>query len=148
MTRAPPLPLEESLGFQVRDLNRLMQRALAGRLAEAGVAPGAWYVLRVLWEEDGLTQRALAARIGIQEPTMVIALRGMEEAGWVTRDRSEEDRRKVHVRLTPAGRALREPLLPEARAVIARAPAGLAAGETEALLALLRRARRNLSGQG
>ena len=148
MTRAPPLPLEESLGFQVRDLNRLMQRALAGRLAEAGVAPGAWYVLRVLWEEDGLTQRALAARIGIQEPTMVIALRGMEEAGWITRDRSEEDRRKVHVRLTPAGRALRETLLPEARAVIARATAGLAAGETESLLALLRRARRNLSGQG
>ena len=85
MKRTPPLPLEDSLGFQVRDLNRLMQRALAARLARHGVAPGAWYVLRVLWEEDGLTQRELAARIGMQEPTAVIALRGMEEAGWITR---------------------------------------------------------------
>lgn len=145
MKRAAPLPLEDSLGFQVRDLNRLMQRALAVRLAKAGVAPGAWYVLRVLWEEDGLTQRELAARIGIQEPTMVIALRGMEAAGWITRARSDADRRKVHVRLTPAGLALRETLLPDARAVIAQATAGLSSAEAATLLALLRRARAGLS---
>jgi DNA-binding MarR family transcriptional regulator len=144
MKRAAPLPLEESLGFQVRDLNRLMQRALAARLAPHGVAPGAWYFLRVLWEEDGLTQRELAARIGMQEPTAVIALRGMEEAGWITRARSETDRRKVHVHLTPAGRALRETLLPEARAVIADATRGLSPGETATLLSLLRRAREAL----
>jgi DNA-binding MarR family transcriptional regulator len=145
MKRTPPLPLEDSLGFQVRDLNRLMQRALAVRLAKAGVAPGAWYVLRVLWEEDGLTQRELATRIGIQEPTMVIALRGMEQAGWITRRRNDGDRRKAHVHLTPAGRALRETLLPEARAVIAEATRGLTAEETATLLALMRRARAALS---
>jgi DNA-binding MarR family transcriptional regulator len=145
MKRAPALPLEDSLGFQVRDLNRLMQRALAARLAPHGVAPGAWYFLRVLWEEDGLTQRELAARIGMQEPTAVIALRGMEEAGWITRIRSETDRRKAHVHLTPAGRALRETLLPEARAVIGEATRGLGAEETATLLALLRRARAALS---
>ena len=147
MTRAPTLPLEESLGFQVRDLNRLMQRALAQRIAPAGVAPGAWYFLRVLWEEDGLTQRELATRIGMQEPTAVIALRGMEEAGWITRIRSAEDRRKVHVHLTPAGRALREALLPEAKAVIGLATQDMTAEEVATLLALLRRARRGLSGE-
>lgn len=144
MRRTPALPLEESLGFQVRDLNRLMQRALAARIAPHGVTPGAWYFLRVLWEEDGLTQRELAARIGMQEPTAVIALRGMEQAGWITRARSTEDRRKVHVHLTPAGRALRERLLPEARAVIADATRGMTAAERATLLALLRRARQRL----
>jgi DNA-binding MarR family transcriptional regulator len=147
MKRVAPLPLEDSLGFQVRDLNRLMQRALAQRIAPAGVAPGAWYFLRVLWEEDGLTQRELATRIGMQEPTAVIALRGMEEAGWITRTRSAEDRRKVHVHLTPAGRALREALLPEAKAVIGRATQDMTAEEVASLLALLRRARRGLSGE-
>jgi DNA-binding MarR family transcriptional regulator len=147
MKRVAPLPLEDSLGFQVRDLNRLMQRALAQRIAPAGVAPGAWYFLRVLWEEDGLTQRELATRIGMQEPTAVIALRGMEEAGWITRIRSAEDRRKVHVHLTPAGRALREALLPEAKAVIGRATQDMTAEEVASLLALLRRARRGLSGE-
>jgi DNA-binding MarR family transcriptional regulator len=146
MRRAPTLPLEESLGFQVRDLNRLMQRALAERIAPAGVTSGAWYFLRVLWEEDGLTARELAQRLGMQEPTAVIALRGMEQAGWITRTRSEDDRRKMHVHLTPAGRALRERLLPEARAVITEATRGLTAKERATLLALLRRARSNLQG--
>lgn len=144
MRRVPALPLEDSLGFQVRDLNRLMQRALAARIEPGGVAPGAWYFLRVLWEEDGLTQRELADRIGMREPTAVVALRGMEEAGWITRERVVEDRRKVTVRLTPTGRALRERLLPEAHAVVAQATRDLTVEEVATLLALLRRARRNL----
>jgi DNA-binding MarR family transcriptional regulator len=141
----PPLPLDESLGFQLRDLNRLMQRALAARIAPAGVTSGAWYFLRVLWEEDGLTQRELSARTGMQEPTAVIALRGMEDAGWITRTRDEADRRRVHIHLTPAGRALRETLLPEARAVIAQATQAMTEDEATTLVALLRRARENLS---
>jgi DNA-binding MarR family transcriptional regulator len=146
MADAPQLPLEDSLGFQVRDLNRLMQRALAARIQPRGVAPGAWYFLRVLWEEDGLTQRELADRIGMREPTAVIALRGMEAAGWITRQRVAADRRKAQVRLTPAGRALRDALLPEAQAVVAEATRGLSPEEMAALLGLLRRARRNLGG--
>jgi DNA-binding MarR family transcriptional regulator len=141
----PPLPLAESLGFQLRDLNRLMQRALAARIAPAGVTSGAWYFLRVLWEEDGLTQRELSARTGMQEPTAVIALRGMAECGWITRTRDEADRRRVHIHLTPAGRALRETLLPEARAVIAQATQGMSAQDAEHLVALLRQARENFS---
>jgi DNA-binding MarR family transcriptional regulator len=146
MRRTAKLPLEDSLGFQVRDLNRLMQRALAERIAAAGVTSGAWYFLRVLWEEEGLTARELADRLGMQEPTAVIALRGMERAGWITRIRSTEDRRKMPIHLTPAGRALRERLLPEARTVIAAATRGMDAGERALLLALLRRARANLGG--
>ena len=35
----------------MRDLNRAIQRHLQARLQPHGVAPGAWYFLRVLWEE-------------------------------------------------------------------------------------------------
>jgi DNA-binding MarR family transcriptional regulator len=143
--RALALPLEQSLGFQLRDLNRAMQRALQIRIQPSGATLGAWYFLRVLWEEESLTQRELASRIGMQEPTAVIALRGMEEAGWISRDRSAEDRRKVHIRLTPAGRALRETLLPRAREVIGLATQGMTEAEIATLLALLRRARANLA---
>lgn len=146
MTRpVRPLPFDESVGFLVRDLNRAIQRALQAKLAESGVAPGAWYFLRVLWEEEGLTQRELAARVGMMEPTAVIALRGLERAGWIRRRRSPEDRRKILVTLTPAGRALRERLLPLAHEVNARATAGLDAAERAMLIALLRRMRANLA---
>jgi DNA-binding MarR family transcriptional regulator len=143
--RQAPLPLEQSIGFQIRDLNRAMQRALQARIQPSGVTLGAWYFLRALWEEESLTQRELANRTGMQEPTAVIALRGMEQAGWITRTRSTEDRRKVHIRLTDSGRALRESLLPAPRAVIAQATQGMRADEVESLLRLLRLARANLA---
>lgn len=109
--------------------------------------PGAWYLLRVMWEEDGLTQRELAQRVGMMEPTAVIALRGMEAAGWIRRRRSDTDKRKVHLFLTAQGNALRERLLPEAHAVNALASQRLSADETLMLRALLRRARANFSQQ-
>jgi DNA-binding MarR family transcriptional regulator len=142
--RAAPLPFDESLGYQVRELNRAIQRNLQARIAPHGATSGAWYFLRVLWEEDGLTQRELAARTGMQEPTAVIALRGMEQAGWIRREPSAEDRRKVAIHLTQAGRALRETLLPEAHAVLEEAMAGMSAEERATLVTLLRRARGNL----
>ncbi|WP_439596019.1 MarR family winged helix-turn-helix transcriptional regulator [Falsiroseomonas sp.] len=143
--RESALPFEESLGYLVRDLNRRIQRSLQSRIQPSGATLGAWYFLRVLWEEESLTQRELAQRIGMQEPTAVIALRGMEEAGWIIRDRSESDRRKVHIRLTETGRALRETLLPEAKAVIAQGLEGMSEAEVATLLDLLRRARANLA---
>ncbi|MGX9963976.1 MarR family winged helix-turn-helix transcriptional regulator [Roseomonas sp. F4] len=143
--RESALPFEQSLGFLVRDLNRAIQKNLQARIQPSGATLGAWYFLRVLWEEDSLTQRELAQRIGMQEPTAVIALRGMEEAGWIIRERSETDRRKVYIHLTDSGRALREKLLPEAKGVIAEALVGLEAAEVETLLSLLRRARANLA---
>jgi DNA-binding MarR family transcriptional regulator len=142
--RAAPLPFDESLGYQVRELNRAIQRGLQARIGPHGATLGAWYFLRVLWEEDGLTQRELAARTAMQEPTAVIALRGMEAAGWIRREPSAEDRRKVAIHLTPAGRALRETLLPEAHAVLEEAMRGMSAEERATLVGLLRRARANL----
>lgn len=150
--RIRPLPFNESVGFLVRELNRAIQRDLQRRIQGHGVPPGAWYFLRVLWEEDGLTQRELADRIGMREPTAVIALRGMEQAGWIRRVRSKQDKRKVHLYLTPQGRALREELMPVAFAVNARATAGLSSDEVRMLIALLRRARAgfeaSLTGNG
>ena len=144
----PSLPFEESLGFLVRDLNRAIQRNLQARIQVHGVGPGAWYFLRVLWEEDGLTQRELAQRVGMMEPTAVIALRGMETEGWIRRERSAQDKRKVHLFLTPTGRALREVLMPAAHSVNTLAARGLSADETRMLLALLRRARGNFGPSG
>lgn len=141
--QAKPLPFDQSVGFLVRDLNRAIQRHLQAKLQDHGVALGAWYLLRVLWEEDGLTQSDLARRVGMMEPTAVPALRGMEAQGWIRRVRSETDKRKVFLFLTPAGSDLRGRLMPEAHGVNAVAVANLSEDEVRMLRALLRRARGN-----
>src|SRR5215470_14389547 len=103
----PPI---ESAGYLVRDAHRAFQRLLEKRIMGHGITRGQWYFLRVLWSEDGLSQRELSSRVGMMEPTTVIALRSMERAGLIRRSRSVEDRRVTRVRLTAKAKRLRNEL--------------------------------------
>jgi DNA-binding MarR family transcriptional regulator len=114
-----------SLGYLVRDANRAFQRLLERRISPHGVTRGQWYFLRVLWEQDGLSQRELSVRVGMMEPTTVIALRGMEKAGLIRRVRSVKDRRVTHVHLTPRARRLRDRLLQISQGVNDRGAEGI-----------------------
>jgi len=125
-----------SVGYLTRIAFRAFSRALEVRTAKHGVSSGQWRFLRVLWREDGLTQRELSRRVGMREPTTVIALKSLERSGFVVRRKSLEDRRKAHVFLTPEARALEAVLLPAVAEVNAIALAGL----TEAEIATLRKA--------
>ena len=75
--------LEESVGFLLSDTARHIKRLLYQRLASHGVRNGAWFVLRALWEREGLTQRELADRLGMTAPSMLQMLRAMEADGLV-----------------------------------------------------------------
>lgn len=124
---AAEFPPRLSSGYLVRDAHRAFQRLLERRIAPYGVTRGQWYFLRVLWTSDGLSQRELSARVGMMEPTTVIALRSMEKAGLVQRVRSENDRRKVRVLLTAKAKRLRNELLGVARAITDEAESGITA---------------------
>ena len=135
---------EHSTGYLLRDTFRAFSKVLAGRISAHGVTIGQWYFLRVLWEEDGLTQRELSQRVGMMEPTTVTALNGMEKRGYVRRVRNTEDRRKVNVFLTRKGRSLRNKLLPFAIEVNRFATEGVSEDDLENLRATLRRMRDKL----
>jgi len=122
-------PPAESSGYLVRDAHRAFQRLLERRIAAYGVTRGQWYFLRVLWNEDGLTQRELSARVGMMEPTTVIALRGMEKSGLIRRLRSRDDKRRSHVWLTPKAQRMRKGLLALARGITEEAQEGISRGD-------------------
>jgi DNA-binding MarR family transcriptional regulator len=102
----------DRLAHLVKDATRALLRALQMRLAKHDVSLGHWTFLRVLWEADGLTQRELSEQAGVMEPTTFSALQAMERLGYVTRQRMSDDRKKVFVFLTPAGRQLKHRLVP------------------------------------
>ncbi len=133
--RRTDFPPAESSGYLVRDAHRAFQRLLEKRLAAYGLRRGQWYFLRVLWTEDGLSQRELSTRVGMMEPTTVIALRSMEKSGLIRRARSTEDKRRSHVSLTPKAQRLRNELLALARGITDEAEDGIGRGD----LALFRR---------
>ncbi|WP_293799601.1 MarR family winged helix-turn-helix transcriptional regulator [uncultured Bosea sp.] len=140
------LPLQSSVGYQLRMANRAMQRYLQSQIEPHGVTLGMWYFLRALWQEDGLTQRELSQRIGTMEPTTLSALAAMERSGLVTRERDGTDRRKLNVRLTPKGHALKKNLIPCAEHVIDRATIGFAPKDKARFLGYLAAVQRNFGG--
>jgi DNA-binding MarR family transcriptional regulator len=143
-TGEPDYPPVESAGYLVRDAHRAFQRLLERRIAPYGVTRGQWYFLRVLWTEDGLSQRELSTRVGMMEPTTVIALRGMEKAGLIRRLRSVEDKRVTKVRLTPKARRMRPQMLLLARAINEEACVGVAREDLAAFARAIGRMTANL----
>lgn len=71
------LAMEDSVGFQIRDAHRLMQRYLQSQIEPHGLSLGMWYFLRALWFEDGLTQSELSRKVGTMEPTTLAAIKAM-----------------------------------------------------------------------
>jgi DNA-binding MarR family transcriptional regulator len=147
-TAAGDLPHHESDGYLVRDAHRAFQRLLERRIAPHGVTRGQWYFLRVLWTKDGLSQRELSERVGMMEPTTVIALRSMEKAGLIRRVRSTDDRRVTHVRLTPKAKRLREGLIKLARGINAQANEGISRDDIAVFRGVIARMTKNLDKVG
>ena len=137
--------LENSIGYLSRVTFRSFSALLEKRTMVHGVSAGQWRFLRQLWREDGITQRELSTRVGMREPTTVVALKGLEKAGLVHREASTVDRRKVHVFLTPRARQLEPLLLPFSTEVNELATRGMTQGEIDSLRALLRRVVANLA---
>ena len=133
-----------SVGYLVRDANRAFQRLLERRIAPHGVTRGQWYFLRVLWAEDGLSQRELSTRVGMMEPTTVIALRGMEKAGLVRRKRSATDKRVTKVYLTAKSRRLRDRLLQISHGLNDTSIEGMSAADIARFRRIIIRMTRNL----
>lgn len=116
---------DDRLAHLVKDAMRALVRALQMRLVEHGVPFGHWTFLRILWEQDGLTQRALSEQAGVMEPTTFSALKAMEQRGYVSRRQMPGNRKNIHVFLTPRGRALKDKLVPLAEDVNHVAVGGL-----------------------
>lgn len=139
------LRLADSIGYQTRSAHRAFQRYLRSQIEPHGVTLGMWYFLRVLWQEDGLTQRELSVRIGTMEPTTLNAIAGMERIGLVKRSRNKFDRRKLNVQLTAKGHQLKAMLLPLAADVVETATAGFSDHDKERFLDYLAAVQRNLA---
>jgi len=139
--------LDESLGFLIAEAERASKRVLFARIAAHGIRRGGWFVLRALWEREGITHRELAQRLGLMETSVLEMVRALEGDGLVTRTRDEVDRRKVRIHLTPEGRAIEPTLMQVAQTVNDLMVRDLTQAEAVLLKLLLKKVRDSLSAQ-
>lgn len=143
---AAVIPEDRPIGTLMRLTLAKLRERLRDRLAAEGLPWGIWLFIRTLWEEDELTQRDLTTKVGLRQPTTVVAVRSMERLGLVRLKRDEQDRRKVYICLTDKGKKLRDKLLPDVANLNNKvALRGFTAKESEELKRLLTKMHGNLS---
>ena len=110
-TRSTPaeLPkLGDFLCFAVYSANLAYGRAYKPILDELGITYTQWIAIVALWEQDGQTVGSLGDKLFLESNTLTPILKKLEALGYVERRRDPRDERQVIVKLTDAGRALRE----------------------------------------
>lgn len=91
--------------------------------------------LLLMLKHHAFTLSELAEHQSVSLPTMSNTVSILEERGWVTRTRSEEDRRKVRIDLCPAGHAVLDEVRQQAEARVTELLEHLSQPERKTLFA-------------
>jgi DNA-binding MarR family transcriptional regulator len=134
----PPVPQppgtvdEGQLSFAVLQLARAHRARAAAMLRQMQLHPGQELLLMQLLDKDGQSQSELLDSVGLDHSTVSKSLRRMQEAGLLTREPAEHDRRVMVVHLTDKGRAMRQPIAAMWRTLEQDSTRDLTAAEIEA----------------
>jgi len=96
--------LKDSLGFRVNYLAKLMRSELEFRLQSFGISSTQWTVLVALLQEDMISQRDVAERVTLDNATTTRVLDVLEARGFISRNRTDDDRRVQIIALSDVGR--------------------------------------------
>jgi DNA-binding MarR family transcriptional regulator len=124
--------------------DRLIQRRLTAALSPLGLSPAGFMVLVDLAGGHKRTQSALAARLGVEQPTMSNTLQRMERDGLVSRVRRVGDGRSFDVLATSRAEALYPSAVKAVQSVSDAAARGLTTEERLRFIGTLARVIENL----
>jgi DNA-binding MarR family transcriptional regulator len=102
------LGVDDMLCFAVYSAGHAFNRVYKPLLDPLGLTYPQFLVMVTLWGRDDQTVGELCEKLFLESSTLTPLLKRLEANGYVTRSRDLSDERQVRVRLTDAGRALRE----------------------------------------
>ncbi len=136
---------KSSPGFLINRTARVFAKSLDSELrSKVGVTFGQWKIIVMLSEQDGLTQKEIADKIGIEGPTLIPMIDKMEKDGYVRREADPEDRRNNKIRRTQRAELMWEKMTECALEVRNRALKDIKAEEIQVLQRVLNKVYDNL----
>ncbi|MDM0002349.1 MarR family transcriptional regulator [Variovorax sp. J22P240] len=102
------LRLSDFLCFAVYSANLAFGKTYKPVLDQLGLTYTQYITIIALWEEDNQTVGGLGEKLFLESNTLTPMLKKLEAMGYLERQRDPEDERQVRVKLTKAGRRLRE----------------------------------------
>jgi MarR family transcriptional regulator for hemolysin len=136
---------ENSIAYWIFATAHQLACTINEELAELGITHRQWEVLAWISFSGELSQTELAAKMGIEAPTLVGVLDRMERDGWIVRVPSETDRRKKMIRATERVEPVWAQMLARGAGIRARVTRGLSEEQLRSLRETLSLMRDNLS---
>ena len=130
---------EQSSGYLTNWAARLFARAIDQRLTPLGLSSAYMPVFFALAGGAAMSQKALAERAAVEQPTMANTLKRMERDGLIARRADPRDGRAALVSLTPSAVEKLKGVQAAGKAVNETAMASLSATERVQYLRLLRK---------
>ena len=85
-----------------------------------GITEQQWRIVRLLLDSGPMEPRDISRLSGISSPSLVGVMTRMQEMGFITRKRMDQDQRRLMVSLTTRSRALAARMAPEIDATYGR----------------------------
>ncbi|WEK55988.1 MAG: MarR family transcriptional regulator [Candidatus Cohnella colombiensis] len=102
--------LDQSVGFLINITGRKITHHFATQLSAHEITPEQWSVLSCLCEQDGISQKSLAARV-VKDPTNITRiLDQLERKGLALRRTNPVDRRSFSAFVTDKGNQMQAEL--------------------------------------
>ena len=93
--------IDDRIAHVIKDVTHIMVRSLQKKLNDYDVPFSHWAILRILWKQDGMSQRELSTKAGVMEPTTANIVQQMEVKGHITRRYLGSNKRKRQRGINP-----------------------------------------------
>ena len=144
----PPSNTNE-FGLLLFGTARAWRTRLDQRLRPLGLTQGKWRTLIHLSQGgDKLTQKEIAERMGIEEPTLAGLLDRLQEDGWIERRESSSDRRCKIVHLQRRSKAVLDEIFDTAHGLRHELMEDVPPDDLEACVRVLRHIREKAESPG
>jgi len=130
--------------YLIEQVEKKLKQIQRHTIRATNLTPPQYFMLTLLWAQDGQPFKDLAAAGGYTRATITDIVDTLEKKGLVTRQPHPNDRRSLLVKLTAAGRALQNST-PSVERIFKNCCVGLETGEGQQLSRLLKKLNDSLS---
>ncbi|CAH7201025.1 Transcriptional regulator, MarR family [Vibrio chagasii] len=128
-----------SFGWLVNVVANKASKDFDVELKKYGLTIALWPTLMCLWEEEGLTQRDIAAKSKVENSTTTRTLDKLEKLDLVERRADPNSRRSFRIYLTEKGKELEKDIIPVPAHVNKELMSALDADEQQQMIGLLKK---------
>lgn len=104
------MKLANQVCFSAYNVSRLFAQFYEKELKSFGLTYSQYLVLLSLWEENPQTLHSIGHKLDLLSNTLTPLLKRLEQSGWVTRQKSDQDKRQLIVSLTQKGKDQEQPI--------------------------------------